>query len=103
MVDLVNCTRNTKETFFEDVVLWPAFDQLHRRRVDRLRFRFPFQTESKTVDHYGGIPLGCAGCCGKCTAEHQREKAERHFVPEGEERHVVPLEMDCPDFPPELC
>ena len=27
-----------------------------------------------------------------CTAQHQREKAERHLVPESEERHVVPLE-----------
>ena len=44
-----------------------------------------------TSDHCGGIPLGCAGLCSECTSEHQREKAERHFVPESEERHVVSL------------
>ena len=31
-------------------------------------------------------------CFGECTAQHQREKAERHFVPKSEQRHVVPLE-----------
>ena len=33
---------------------------------------------------------------------NQCEQAERHFVPESEERHVVPMEMDCTasDFPP---
>ena len=39
--------------------------------------------------------MGCAGLCGECTSKHQCEQAERHFVPESEERHVVSLEMDC--------
>ena len=51
-----------------------------------------FQTESEGADHCGGISLGCAGLCGKCTAKHQCEEAERHFVPESKEWHVVPLE-----------
>ena len=54
--------------------------------------RVSFQTESEGADHCGGIPLGGAGLCGECTSEHQRQKAERHLVPESEERHVVPLE-----------
>ena len=74
------------------VLLCSPFDQFHSRRVDRLRFRVPFQTESEGADHCGGISLGCAWLCSKCTSKHQREKAERHFVPESEERHVVPLE-----------
>ena len=42
--------------------------------------------ESEGADHCGGIPLGGAWLCGKCTAKHQCEKAERHFVPEARER-----------------
>ena len=73
------------------VVLCPPFDQLHSRRVDRLRFGVAVQTESEGADHVGGIPLGGAGLSSECTSKHQCEKAERHLVPESEERHVVPL------------
>ena len=44
-------------------------------------------TESEGADHCGGISLGGAWFCGECTAQHLSENAERHFVPESEERH----------------
>ena len=83
------------------------WQHLHSCRVDRLRFGVEALSESEGADHCGGISLSCAWFCGGCTAQHQREQAERHFVPESEERHVVPLGLDCTlknslgtDFPP---
>ena len=90
---LVNCVRHTRQPVLEDAVLsdWPTFDKFHSRRVDRLRFCVAVKTESETADHVGGIPLGGAGLCSECTSEHQREKAERHFVPESEEHMLSVL------------
>ena len=66
----------------EMAIFWTTFDQLHGFRVDRLRSGVAVQTNSEGADHCGGIPLGCAGLCGKCAAEHQCEQAEHHLVPE---------------------
>ena len=64
----------------------------------RLRFgvAIDVQTEPEGADHLGGISLGGTWPCSKCAAEHQREQAERHPVPESEERHFVSLSKPPP-------
>ena len=55
---LVNCGRHTREPVLEDVVLCSPFDQLHSRRVDRLRFCVAVPTESEDFKNQG---VGGAG------------------------------------------
>ena len=89
---LVNGIRNARKIPREMAIFWSTFDQLHSLRVDR--FGVAVQTESEGADHCGGISLGGAWFWKECTAQHQREEAERHFVPESEERHVAPLRSE---------
>ena len=70
------------------MIVFEHIESLTRRAVQVIALSDGLYENPSDMPTHGGQRYFDAGLCGKCTSKHQREEAERHFVPESEERHV---------------